>query len=331
MIAGARVAGVPSGQTSVAVIFAVPLLLSYTFHERPIRFGLAIGGLLLASSLYPGVLGSVDYRERSFFGVHRVTRDPTGTFRRLVHGNTVHGQQFLDPERRREPLTYYHRTGPAGRLFDTLQEDHDPRLRRVAFVGLGAGALASYGEPGQHWTFLEIDPAVVHIARDTGQFTYLADSAAEVDVVLGDGRLALAHSREKFGLIVVDAFTSDSVPMHLLTREALRIYRARLAPDGLLLFHVSNRYLNLEPVLAALAADADPPMQCLSWSDRVVNETEKQNGKLPSDWVLLAPEGKAGKPRRGLWGRARPRPSVPVWRDDYSNLLHVFRWSGGDE
>lgn len=325
LIGGARIAHLPPGQLSIAVIFAAPTVLCYTLHERPLRFGLGIGALLLASAFYPGIYGTVDHRERSFFGVHRVTRDPTGTFRQLIHGNTVHGQQFLDPARRGEALTYYHRTGPAGRTLLALRGD--PRLQRLAFVGLGAGALASYGEEGQRWTFFEIDPSVIHVARDTGQFTYLADSAAEVDVVRGDARLTLARSEERFGVIVVDAFTSDSIPMHLLTREALRVYREHLTPDGLLLFHVSNRYLELEPVLAALAVDADPPMLCLSWDDHMAN---RENGKLRSQWVLLASAEAdlAAMKQRMLWGRVQPTPGVPVWRDDYSDLLSVFRWWG---
>lgn len=319
------------GALGVAVIFSVPAILCYTFHERPLRFGLGIGAMLLASALYPGVHGQIEYRERSFFAAHRVTRDPLGEFRRLVHGNTIHGQQHLDPARRREALTYYHRTGPAGKTLLTLRDD--PRSNRIAFIGMGAGALASYGQNGQHWTFFEIDPAVVRMARDLGLFTYLADSDAEIDVVLGDGRLSLERSDEKFGLIVIDAFTSDSIPTHLLTREALRIYREHLTPDGLLLFHISNRYLNLEPIVARLAADAEPAMTCYAWSDRSVDRTEQENGKQPSHWMLLAsrPEDAAKVVQRSMWQRVEPLPETPVWRDDYTNLLRAFRWPGEEE
>ncbi len=323
LVLGGQALGVEPGPVSVALMFAVPAVICYTFHTRGVMYGLGLGAVLLAGSLYQGVHGRTQFRTRSFFGVHRVTVDPEHGYRELVHGNTIHGRQRLDPGQRDIPLTYYHRTGPIVQVFRLF--DGDTRLDNVGLVGLGAGSLASYGLKGQHWTFYEIDPAVERIARE--QFTFLNDSPARPTIVLGDARLTLAHAEERHGLLVVDAFSSDAIPVHLLTREALAVYRSRLSDGGLLAFNISNRYLELEPVLAALAADAQPRLVCLSKEDRNLSEEERAEGKSPSHWVVLAsrPEDVQRLKRAG-WSEARPRPGLAVWTDDYCNLWGVFRW-----
>jgi hypothetical protein len=203
------------------VLAGLFLLLCYTFEGRPIRFALGVGGVLLASALSPGHSGQTLYRERSFFGVLRVAHDPTGQYRQLIHGTTLHGQQSLDPARRDEPLTYYHRTGPAGQVLEVFQQR--PAKPSVGVVGLGAGSLACYARAEQDWTFYEIDPSVERIARDPRFFTYLQDCrAGGLRVVLGDARLRLREEPDRrHGLIILDAFSSDAIPIHLLTREAL--------------------------------------------------------------------------------------------------------------
>lgn len=314
------------GPVTIAWVFAVPLIVCYTFLERPLRFGLGAAALVLAAGAYSGVYGRTLYRTRSFFGVHRVTLDPTGGYHVLVHGDTIHGQQSVDPARAREPLSYYSRTGPIGEVFQAL--DGDERLQRVGVVGLGTGALACYAEEGQHWTFYEIDPAVVAIARDSGQFTYLTSGPVQPALVLGDARLQLARSTEHYGLLVLDAFSSDAIPAHLLTREALQIYRDHLDADGILAFNISSRYLDLEGVLADLAGRAEPPLVCLSQKDLGVGSIERQLGKAPSHWVVMAPrrEALAKVIQRGNWFQLRARRDRTVWTDDYCNLLGVVRW-----
>jgi hypothetical protein len=314
------------GRFNAGLMFTIPLVLCYTMQERPLRHALGIGALLLASYFYRGEYGEAQYRTRSFFGVHRVTLDPSGKFRDLVHGSTIHGRQNLDPARRREPLTYYYRTGPAGQVFAALKEDE--RLQRVGIVGMGAASLCAYAEPGQRWTFYEIDPAVVFIARDSGLFTFFRDCKTEPAVVLGDARLTLTRSEEKYGLLVIDAFSSDAIPIHLLTREALDVYRRRLDDDGVLLFNISNRYLDLETVLADLARNVTPPMTCISLEDRALSNAEKEAGKSPSHWIALAatPEALAKIRRKGSWQLLPGRPGAAIWRDDYSNLLSVIKW-----
>ena len=186
------------------------------------------------------------FSARSFYAVHKVTRDGPTTLK-LASGNTLHGEQDLSPAMRREPLTYYHHASPIGDVMKAWAGS--PERRNVGVIGLGAGTLAAYSEPGERWTFFEIDPVVVEVARD--RFTYLGDARGEVNVVLGDGRLSLVAVPDgTFGLLVLDAFSSDAVPVHLLTREALALYLRKLAPGGLLAFHLSNRHLALAEIVA---------------------------------------------------------------------------------
>lgn len=318
-----RLVHASSGPYAVGLVFGLPLIICYTFSPRPVRFGLAIAAILLAATQFEGVAGRNVYRTRSFFGTHRVTQETVSDqdYRVLLHGNTVHGKQSLEPAREREPLTYYHRGGPIGQVFAALKGDK--RLQRVGLVGLGAGALACYGEPGQHWTFFEIDPAVIDIAQN--QFTYCKTCPAELVFDLGDARLRLAASDDRFSLLIIDAFSSDAIPVHLLTREALQVYRSRLADNGLIAFHISNRYLNLLPVLAALARDAN--MICLS-QEYFLKPGEQNLGIIRSHWVVLAPlrsaAAKITTDRR--WQEVRSDARTPVWTDDFSNLLGVMEW-----
>jgi hypothetical protein len=287
-------------------------------------FGLVLGGVLLRMIFDPGP-NPVLLRERSFFGVLRVEVDRERNFVQLVHGRTTHGQQSRDPGRRRDPLTYYHHSGPIGQVFAAF--DGPDAKRRVGVIGLGAGTLAAYAEAGQHWTFFEIDPAVARIAEDPHYFTYLRDGRARqarLDVVLGDGRIRLKEAGGPFGLLVIDAFNSDAIPTHLLTREALRLYLDRLADDGVLAVHISSHYVRLAPVLAALAEDAG--LAGLLQQDR----REDDPGKYSSDWVLLARRREHfGK----LVGDERWKPlagagPTAVWTDKYVNLFAVLDWEG---
>jgi hypothetical protein len=328
LVLGVQSTGLGPGPWSVGAMFGVPLLVCYTFVDRPIRFALALGAVLLAGSFYHGVYGTTEHRARSFFGIHRVTVDPTGSYRVLVHGNTIHGRQSLDPARRREPLTYYSREGPIGCVFDHLDNGH--RFHQVAVVGLGCGVLSCYARPGQQWTYYEIDPAVVSIARDSGLFTFCRDSPTPPAIVLGDARLQLARAEERYDLLVIDAFSSDAIPVHLLTREAIALYRSRLAEGGVLAFNISNRFLDLEPVLGDLATDAG--LANLALEQVRMTPKDYQQGRSPSHWVVLAEDERTLAPlkRTSPWGKIEPRPGRRVWSDDYSNLLEVLNgW--GDE
>ena len=197
----------------------------------------------------------------------------------------------------------------------------------VGIIGLGVGTLAAYGESPQRWTFFEIDPAVERLARDARYFTYLADARANVRVVLGDARISLrAEPAGEFGLLVLDAFSGDSVPVHLVTREALHLYLEKLDEHGVLLFHVSNRYLDLRPVLDALAKDAN--LVALTEDDLVVSDDALRGGKLPSRWVVMArcAEDLGPIARDPRWRALSTDKPLGVWTDDFSNLFALLRW-----
>jgi spermidine synthase len=313
-----------AGYPRLIVLASVGAVACYLCKARPVRFALATAGLLAACGLFAGVHGQTLCRVRSFYGIHRVVSN--GADHLLVHGNTVHGRQSLDPARRREPLAYYHRSGPLGQVFRALI--HPRRDANIAVVGLGAGAIAAYGAPAQTYTFFEIDPHVDRLARDPRYFTYLQDSPATVRTVLGDAQLTLARSAHgPFDLIVLDAFSSDAIPLHLLTREALQIYREQLQPDGVLAFHISNRYLDLEPVLASLAADAK--LVCWSRYDPA-SPLEIDRGKSASHWVAMSPSAEIVAPLERLqWQQLESNGNAP-WTDDYCNLLQALRSHEGE-
>jgi spermidine synthase len=177
---------------------------------------------------------------------YRVFDLPERNLRYLIHGGVVHGIQHLDVDKRREPSTYFHKTGPIGQVFAALQGRHKSR---VGIVGLGIGTLAAYSEAGQQWTFFEIDPAIADLASDSRQFTYLSDSPARTRIVLGDARIALTKEPARsFDVLVVDAFSSDAVPVHLLTREALQLYLQKLDAGGIIAFNITNSYLFSDPL-----------------------------------------------------------------------------------
>jgi spermidine synthase len=277
--------------------YGVPLVMCYTFVERSLRFALGVGAVLLASSFCGTLENSVLHQERSFFGVLKVENEADRVnsqvylFRRLIHGTTLHGMQFLDEDRRDEPLTYYHITGPIGQVMQVYNKDN---RRNLAVIGLGTGTMASYARPGQHLTFYDIDPVVRRLSFDEGDpyFTFVEDArrrGAQLELVMGDARLTMERKQladvEKYGVIVVDAFSSDAIPIHLITQEALNVYLDKLAENGLLCFHISNRYLDLRPVLLNLARAHDPPLAAVYQSD---NREENYPGKSSSTWVMLA-------------------------------------------
>jgi hypothetical protein len=316
------------GVFGVMIASGLGLLACVTARRRPMRFALSVAAVLLASSLSNGVSGRSIHVERSFFGVVRVTHDPDLNVHRLFHGTTLHGQQSLEKSLAREPSTYFTRSGPIGQVFEWLEPRLDQSGSQVAILGLGAGTLASYARPEQKWTFYEIDPVVARIAGDPRYFTYLRDCRAEsIDVILGDARLRLREASDgAFRLIVLDAFSSDSLPVHLLSREAIRLYRSKLAPNGVLAFNLSNRYLDLGPVLGRQAADAG--LACRIGYDLTISPQEKRAGKQPSIWaVMTESEGDllelASDPR---WRAPKRGPGASVWTDDYSDLMSCIRW-----
>lgn len=308
-----------------AVAFGLPAILCCTCLDRPRRLALALAAVFAAGFWVQHLWTGTRLAERNFFGITRVTRDAQGRFHQLVHGNTVHGRQFLDPTRRGEPLTYYHPRGPLGRVFAEVQSRPTHGPRRIAVVGLGIGSSAAYARPGEHWTFFEIDPAVIRVARDTRWFTFLDDCQADRwRIVEGDARLRLAAEPDAhFDLVVLDAFSSDAIPVHLLTREAIQLYLRKLRPGGIVAAHISNRYLGLEPVLAAHARDL--ALECRSADD---TEDDPQLGKEASHWLVLArdPADLGRLVRQSLWVPATASDHVTGWTDQRAAVLEVLEW-----
>ncbi|MGH7826900.1 MAG: fused MFS/spermidine synthase [Candidatus Binatia bacterium] len=306
--------------------FGVSGVLCLSFAYRPLRFGLGMAAVFLVSSVYVRPYGELLYSNRSFFGVYRAIVDKEEKFRLLFQGTTIHGTQRLDPKRRLEPASYYYPTGPVGQVFSAFSKAR--QSGNVAIVGLGTGALACKGTPGQKFTFYEIDPLVEQIARDANLFTYLRDCPPEIKVVLGDARISLAQAPDRhYQLFVLDAFSSDVVPVHLLTREALQLYLSKLDENGILFFHISNRYMNLVPVLDRLASSLD--LLALLRHDGQATRAERQDGKFPSRWVVMARHQAIlaeflSDPR---WKPLTGRSAGDLWTDDYSNIFRVIDWN----
>jgi hypothetical protein len=243
---------------SACKIFTV-LLVAFIFLRRKqpaVVFALVVFCFVFTGAWTPG-LSRIEMT-RSFFGVHQVIDTSDGNYRVLMHGTTIHGAERLRGEDgveltgRPEPLTYYYPGGPLSETIELTRAAHGGRMD-VAVVGLGAGSLACHRKAPEHWTFYEIDPKVVRIARDPRLFRFLSECAPSAPIVLGDARLTFAASHARYDLMIPDAFSSDTIPVHLLTREAFAIYLSRLAPGGVLVVHGSNRHLDLVPVVAAAA------------------------------------------------------------------------------
>ncbi|MEE8350209.1 MAG: fused MFS/spermidine synthase [Acidobacteriota bacterium] len=315
-----------AGPLAQVVMFGIPAGVCYGFSRRPLRFGLSLGALFLASSLYSGGQGTILHTERDFFGIHKVLLDRQGSYHLLSHSGTLHGRQSLERSRRCEPLSYYHASGPLGQVFSAL---HNRATQwRIAAIGLGTGSTASYQQSGQQWTFFELDPTVVEIASNSNYFTFLSDCAQSVKVILGDARLSLSREKDnQYDLIILDAYSSDSIPIHLMTREALQLYRDKLTDDGLLVFHLSNQYLDLASVAATLAQDAG--MAYRFQDDGDLSRDERSLGKDSSRWAIMAHHAEsfgrlAQDPRWQEVGRTEGR----VWTDNHSSIFSVLDWTG---
>jgi hypothetical protein len=219
------------------LLFGYSMVWCLSFGRRPLRFAAGLAALAIAGSFYHGPYGEFLLKERSFFGISRVANDPAGKLRYLFHGAIVHGIQSLDPAKSREPLAYYSSSGPAGSILRAMQakayhgSSGELIQPRWGVIGLGAGAMACYLRPGESLTFYEIDPAVKRIAADPRYFTFLSQCAPSSEIVLGDARLKLRDAPDgSYNLFVVDAFSGDTIPMHLVTRQALELYLRKLAP-----------------------------------------------------------------------------------------------------
>jgi spermidine synthase len=300
-------------------------------------------------------LGEVVFQKRGFFGLLLVREkhpsEPNRHVKILVNGTTFHGRQLQHPVARRMPVSYF---GPLTAIGMTLyygplssaglQLDAAPEGsgRRIGIIGIGVGALAGYGRSGDEIVYYEIDPEVVSVALDSGHFDYMGKSNAEIEVVLGDGRLSLEQELKdsgsrQFDLLVMDAFTSDAIPIHLLTQEAFGVYVQHLRDDGILAVQVSNRHLQLSPLVSRLGASVG--LQSLHIKNRTISGYSSGQSK----WVLLSRDPseidrleQRFRARMRYAGVSEPdvmisRPkqadldAAPLWTDDYSNILSVLK------
>ncbi|TPG54544.1 spermidine synthase [Sphingomonas glacialis] len=331
---------------AIAVLALVALVLSYPSSvERPgpmqqvallvmvgvgvlamgsrRAFGIAVLGALIAFGGYRAVVISLEphARTRSYFGIYTVRGNPHE--RQLAHGTTVHGMQVLgSPARERTPTTYYVPGSGVGQAMLAAPALYGPGAR-IGVVGLGAGTLACYARPGQDWRFYEIDPAIVQIART--RFSFLSRCLPGATVVLGDARLNLARAAGgSLDLLALDAFSSDSVPMHLMTREAFASYARVLSPRGLLMVHISNRFLDLEPVVAAAAAGGGWHAVQLFYNPAGADSAVATK----SQWVALSHDAgviAALQQRNAAWRAVPLRPGFTPWSDDYSTILPLLK------
>jgi hypothetical protein len=265
------------------------------------------------------------FEQRNVFGTLAVAEVPEKTHI-LIHGTIVHGAERMDQGDKPEPLTYYHYGSPIGHIFDAY--DNQWKSAYVAVIGLGTGSIAAYGQPEQHWTFYEINPLVADVAQNPNLFTYLLHMHGKKTITIGDGRQCIAEASDKsLSLIVLDAFSSDSIPIHLLTREALQIYKNKLADGGLIVFHVSSRAVDLTPVLRELAKDAS--LACLV--EQTGGRKDKASShKFASKWLVMARNYQDIQALQQRYTFAAPSgmTSASLWTDDFSNVFETLHMEG---
>jgi len=305
-------------------------LLTYLLRARPLGFALMTGAIIFLALGVHGLSSHTLYQERTFFGVlavrEAVLTDEQGkpeSYHELFHGTTKHWAQRLAANLSQVPLTYYSRPGPMGQLFK--EYDNSDQAWNIGVVGLGAGALACYAKDQQNWTLYEIDPLVVDIASNPAYFTYLSQCARNATMRVGDARLSLEKEPDQhFDLLIMDAFSSDSVPTHLLTKEALELYFKKLKPGGILAFHMTNRHLSLKKVLSINA-------EALHLASLIQEFKPQQEIPLvvATDWVVMAKHAKTLEPLRlsllGKWQKMPLYFDMKPWTDDFTNIVSIWK------
>jgi SAM-dependent methyltransferase len=315
--------GWTTDQVEKWVEFAIPLTPALLLIGRP-RFQAAALGAALVVGVCINLSSNILLRERSFFGVLTVREfHNDGQKHTLVHGGILHGEQwFTEPSDRYEARSYYHKDGPLGDVMDIMAQRKDGFS--IAAIGLGTGSIAAYGQPNRPITFFEIDAMVEAIARNPKYFTYVSDClqrGGSLEVRIGDARVMMSKATDTFDVIVIDAFSSDAIPLHLITREAIEGWFRCLRSDGVLAFHTSNRYVDLTPVLAN-AAEA----MGVSAFVRVDVHGDAENGRSGSSWIVLIadPTISSEFENRKDWSPPATRPGLKVWTDDFASVIPVL-------
>lgn len=304
--------------------------LTYAFRAQPITLALLAGVLIFFTFGLHGLLSNTLYQERTFFGVlsvrESVLTNEQGQpekYREFYHGTTKHGAQRQGAEDSRTPLTYFSRLGPIGQLF--AEFDKVNSNWEIGIIGLGAGTLACYTKPGQSWAFYELDPLVVDIASNPKYFTYISQCNPKIKMVVGDARLSLEKEPDhKFDLYIVDAFSSDSIPTHLLTQEAIKLYFDKIKPDGILALHITNRHLALKKVLSDHA-------EKLHLAALIQEFKPQQDIPLvvATDWVVMARKeetlGVLKQSQLGNWQKMPLYFDIKPWTDDFTNIVTIWK------
>jgi len=313
-------------------------LIALACLGRRWAFAVSLAALMLSYGGWGTIARSLqDARTRSYFGIYEVSTRPDGSARVLMHGTTLHGLQNLEPGLETVPTTYYARRSGVGLALSNAEALYGAHPR-IGVIGLGSGTLSCYARPNQAWTFFEIDPAMVHVARD--RFTFLNQCAPQARIVLGDARLSMARQpADSIDILAVDAFSSDAVPMHLLTREALQVYGRAVQRDGIVLFHISNRYLDLRPVVADIARRNGWTAALMEYVPS--NEEQVMNATV-SVWIALSRNPAAIDRLVSLsggdaknWSALDTTPGFAGWSDDHASILPIINYPslpflGGD-
>jgi hypothetical protein len=318
----------PMETFAIGALFVIGLLtIGYrsAFVMTLVALMVGFGGLMTIQTSLDGS------RTRSYFGVYTVRDRVEDGLRTLAHGTTLHGSQLTAPALTRTATTYYGPTAGVGLAFDRASILYGPDAS-IGVVGLGTGTLACYRRPGQQWQFFEIDPAIVRIARDSGDFSFMPDCAPGVPIRLGDARLELEKAAPgSIDLLAVDAFSSDAIPLHLLTREAFAIYGRAVQPDGVVLVHISNRFIDLEPVLRAMTLDGGWHAM-LRYDEPTADDVKLE--RTGSVWVAMA-RNRAAIDRltvstanvadgRGIWRPLDDAREARLWTDDYASVMPLL-------
>jgi len=338
LINGNPMGEVHVNMTLVALVSSVPPLLVYLAWKDGLACALTLLFPMVAIQYNTASATKTIYRARTFYGIHEVTRqriyDPVADrevrIHVIHHGTTIHGIQYLEPDLELEPLGYYHFDGPCGMIMNTIKSMR-PEGARIGIMGLGSGAIAAHGREQDSITFFEIDPEVEAIARDPSLFTFLEKAPADIEVRLGDGRKLIEESQDanepKFDLIHADAFSSDSIPTHLLTVEAIQLYYDRLTDDGMVVLHISNRYLDLLPLVFELATKTSPFAPLLAVDSDIPEEERMYH--FPSVWVVLTKNQSTAERLldAGMESYVIDKEDrIKVWTDDYSNIISLIKW-----
>jgi hypothetical protein len=313
------------GPTSLVVLVLVGLMLAFVhFPPRQLAASLLVA---FAICTLPSSANRGD-SQRSFFGVYRVHPSEDGQYHVLIHGTTLHGAQLLYDEAGKRidntvPTTYYYPGSPIGQTIATRRRVLGAQKGRYGIVGLGSGSSACHKQEGETWRFFEIDPLVIKIAKNPKNFTFIQKCQPDIDIVVGDARLTMAREKdESFDLFIIDAFTSDAIPMHMLTAEAVKMYLAKLKSDGVVLLHTSNRYLDLDSVLSATLRELPQGTAGIVVSDRNADGSYSQSS---STVVIFTKSEEALQPYRKQPGVTEfDDHGLRPWTDDYSDLLGPF-------